>query len=79
MLVLSRRPDESLIINENIEVVVLGVTGNKVSLGIVAPSDVSVYRKELAKPKKKKKVAVAGSKKTWHVLSKIQQMNSMIR
>lgn len=78
MLVLSRRPDESLIINENIEVVVLGVTGNKVSLGIVAPSDVSVYRKELAKPKKKK-VAVAGSKKTWHVLSKIQQMNSMIR
>ncbi|MDO4627864.1 MAG: carbon storage regulator [Planctomycetia bacterium] len=79
MLVLSRRPDESLIINENIEVVVLGVTGNKVSLGIVAPSDVSVYRKELAKPKKKKKVTVAGPKKTWHVLSKIQQMNSMIR
>ncbi len=47
MLVLSRKPNETLIINENIEITILNVGGNKVRLGINAPKDVKIYRKEL--------------------------------
>lgn len=47
MLVLSRRRDESVIINGNVRVVVVEIRGDKVRLGIEAPSDVNVYRSEL--------------------------------
>jgi len=47
MLVLTRKPDESIFINENVEVVVLGIQGNKVRLGIEAPKDVSILRREI--------------------------------
>ena len=47
MLVLTRQPDESIFINENVEVVVLGIQGNKVRLGIEAPKDVSILRREI--------------------------------
>lgn len=47
MLVLSRKTDESLRIGENIEVVVLRVNGNRVTLGVRAPADVRVMRTEV--------------------------------
>lgn len=47
MLVLSRKTDESIMIAGNIEVVVLGVEGETVKLGIRAPKDVEILRKEL--------------------------------
>lgn len=47
MLVLSRKKDESIIIGGNIEVVVLGVEGENVKLGIRAPKEVEIFRKEL--------------------------------
>ncbi len=47
MLALTRRKDESIIINGNIEVQVLSVQGDKVKLGISAPKEVAVYRKEV--------------------------------
>ncbi|WP_083435153.1 carbon storage regulator CsrA [Rhodopirellula islandica] len=47
MLVLTRKPEESIFINENVEVVVLGIHGNKVRLGIEAPKDVSILRREI--------------------------------
>lgn len=47
MLVLSRRHDETIIIGDNIEITVLDVHGGKVRLGINAPADVSVHRKEV--------------------------------
>lgn len=47
MLVLTRKPQESLIIGDNIEVRVLSVTGEKVRLGIQAPREIPVYRKEI--------------------------------
>ena len=47
MLVLNRYPDESVIIDNKIEVAILNVRGDKVSLGIKAPKDVSVHRKEI--------------------------------
>lgn len=47
MLVLSRQRDESIIIGDNIEIIVVDIRGDKVRLGINAPRDVSVHRKEI--------------------------------
>jgi len=51
MLVLSRRKGESVIIDDDIEVVIADIRGNKVRLGINAAKQVSVYRKELLRRK----------------------------
>jgi carbon storage regulator len=47
MLVLSRKNNESIIINGNIEVIVLSTDGDTVKLGIQAPREISILRKEL--------------------------------
>ena len=47
MLVLNRKPHERIIIDQSIEIVVLKVRGNRVLLGINAPPEVSILRKEL--------------------------------
>lgn len=47
MLVLTRKKDQSIILNDNIEVFVLDIQGDQVRLGIKAPRDVSVHRKEV--------------------------------
>lgn len=47
MLVLTRKLNQSIVINDNIEVVVLEVRGEQVRLGIRAPKDVTVHRKEI--------------------------------
>ncbi len=47
MLVLSRKPNESIIIGDNIEIKVVEVRGEQVKLGITAPREVPVHRKEI--------------------------------
>lgn len=47
MLVLSRKKNESIVVNDNITIVVVEVRGDKVRLGIDAPKDVPVHRKEI--------------------------------
>jgi carbon storage regulator len=47
MLVLSRKPNEAIIINGNIRVMVVGIRGNHVRLGIEAPESVAIFREEL--------------------------------
>jgi len=47
MLVLSRKKDESIIINDHIRVTVVEIRGDKVRLGIEAPKDVTVHRREV--------------------------------
>lgn len=47
MLALSRKKNEALILNNNIEVTVLEIKGEQVKLGITAPKEVPVYRKEV--------------------------------
>lgn len=54
MLVLSRKRDEVIIINDNIEIIVVDIIGNKVRLGITAPKEVSVDRKEVYEAKASK-------------------------
>jgi carbon storage regulator len=47
MLALSRKKNEALIINNNIEISILDVKGDQVKIGITAPKEVPVYRKEV--------------------------------
>ena len=47
MLVLSRQKDESIMIGDNIEITINSVRGNRVQLGITAPKEIPVHRKEV--------------------------------
>ena len=47
MLVLTRHIDEAIVIGDDIEVVVVDIRGDRVRLGISAPKEVSVHRKEV--------------------------------
>jgi len=47
MLILTRRVGEKLMIGDEVEVMVLGVKGNQVRLGVLAPKDVPVHREEI--------------------------------
>ena len=47
MLVLSRKKNESIIINDDITIVVVEIRGDKVRLGVEAPREVPVHRKEV--------------------------------
>jgi carbon storage regulator len=47
MLVLTRKPNQSIMIGDDIEVSVLSVVGEKVRIGIHAPHDIPVFRTEI--------------------------------
>lgn len=47
MLVLTRKPDQSIMVGDDIEITVLEVRGEQVRLGIRAPRTVAVHRKEV--------------------------------
>ena len=47
MLVLSRKKNESIVINNDIIITVVEIRGDKVRLGIIAPKDVPVHRQEI--------------------------------
>jgi len=51
MLVLTRRSGEAIVVDGNIQIEVLSITGGKVRLGISAPASVPVYRKEILERK----------------------------
>ena len=47
MLALTRKKGEALVINNNIEITVLEIRGDQVKIGISAPKNVPIYRKEV--------------------------------
>jgi len=47
MLVLSRKVDESIVINNDIVVTIVEIRGDRIRLGITAPKDVDVHRQEV--------------------------------
>lgn len=49
MLILTRRPGESLYVGDNIRITVLGMQGKQIKLGLEVPSDTTVYREEVYK------------------------------
>jgi carbon storage regulator len=71
MLVLTRRSEESIVIGGNVEIKVLNVRGDQVSLGFDAPHEVSIFRKEVyeAIEKENRKAALRGNEE-WKTISK---------
>lgn len=47
MLALSRKKNEALVINNNIEITILEIKGDQVKIGVSAPKEIPVYRKEV--------------------------------
>ena len=47
MLALSRKKNEAIIVNNNIEITLLEVKGDQVKIGVTAPKEVPIYRKEV--------------------------------
>ena len=47
MLALSRKKNEAIVVNNNIEITILEVKGDQVKIGINAPKEVPIYRKEV--------------------------------
>ena len=47
MLALTRKKGEALVINNNIEITILEIRGDQIKIGITAPKDVPIYRKEV--------------------------------
>lgn len=64
MLVLSRHRDESIIIGDDIVITVVDIRGDKVRLGIQAPSSVSVHRQEIYEAIQREKSDATGSQRT---------------
>jgi carbon storage regulator len=62
MLVLARRLNESIMIGDEIEVVVIDIKGDQVKLGIRAPKRITVHRKEVYEEIKKENIAAMESK-----------------
>lgn len=64
MLVLTRKANQSIMIGDSIEVSVLSVLGEKVRLGIQAPRDVPVFRKEVFLEIQAENLEAAGASKS---------------
>jgi len=47
MLVISRQRDESIMIGDDVEILIFDVRGNKVRLGITAPKETTIHRREI--------------------------------
>ena len=47
MLALSRKKNEAIMINNNIEITILDIRGEQVKIGISAPKEIPIYRKEV--------------------------------
>ena len=47
MLILTRKKGQTIVLNDNIEIIVTSIEGDQVKIGINAPADVKIYRKEV--------------------------------
>ncbi len=62
MLVLSRQVDQTIMIGDDIEITIVDIRGDKVRVGINAPADIPVHRKEVYEAIKRENQAVASIK-----------------
>ena len=73
MLALSKRRGEAVVINNDIEVTILGVRGDQVKIGINAPKKISIYRKEVYDQIQEANQAASGDK------SDVEQLASLLK
>lgn len=76
MLILSRKKDESIIIDGNIEIKILEIEEGKVRLGIQAPKDVDIFREELYKSIQEENIQAAKIKVDIKEVGKLFSRNS---
>jgi carbon storage regulator len=80
MLILTRRTNEKLIIDENVTVTILSIKGNQVRIGIDAPRDVTIHREEIYKRIQKEKKTLNGSENAeFPATSNLTQIKSPTR
>ncbi|WNC14464.1 carbon storage regulator CsrA [Brevibacillus brevis] len=71
MLVLSRKKNESIMINDTIEIKIISVEGDQVRIGIEAPRNVEVHRKEIYLAIKEENEVASQSKLDWVEMKKL--------
>lgn len=72
MLVLTRKLDEKIIIDDQIEITVVGIENGKVQLGIDAPQEIEIMRKELLEDVKEENQKAVQNKKLLDQLNNIK-------
>ena len=75
MLVLTRKKGEAVILNDNIEMTVLEIDGDQIKLGINAPKNVDIYRKEVYLSIQEENKQAANQKVSLDVLQSILKKN----
>lgn len=75
MLVLSRKEEQSIIIGDNIEIKILAIKGDTVKIGITAPPELKIYRKEVLQEIQKANIEALNSSRTLKdiILGKVNQ------
>ena len=73
MLVLTRKPEESIILGSDIEIKILGIEDGKVKLGIEAPKNVEIHRKEVYLEIQEENRQAAGQKIDTDALKKMME------
>jgi carbon storage regulator len=71
MLILTRRPQESIRLGSRIRIIVLGFKGNQVRIGIEAPAEVSIDREEVWERKQREQRELRGSMPALHEKARI--------
>ncbi len=72
MLVLSRKLNEKIVIDDNIEITIVGIENGKVQIGIEAPKEIEIMRKELLEDVKEENKEAVKNKKLMEKLNNIK-------
>lgn len=75
MLVLSRKKNESIMIDDTIEIKVISIDGDQVRIGIAAPRKMDVYRKEIYDAIQEENRQATTQETDWSAVKKLIEMN----
>ena len=76
MLILSRKEDEKILIDEDIKISIVEIKGNQVKIGIEAPQDVEILREEVFKSVEKENIQATKERKVGlDILKKFENKN----